>query len=125
MTQKILIVDDEAHLRYLVEQCLEDLEDEGVDLLQAKDGEEALECAKTEHPNLIFMDVMMPKLNGLDACRHIKKEWGMNCKVIILTAKGQILEECEKAEIGADHLMSKPFDPADLLNIAREALEMN
>ncbi|MCI0614505.1 response regulator, partial [bacterium] len=68
MNQKILIVDDEAHLRMLIEQTLEDLQDEGVELLTAGNGEEALETIKAEKPNLVFLDVMMPKMSGFDVC---------------------------------------------------------
>ena len=63
MSQKILIVDDEDHLRMLIEQTLEDLEDEGVELLTATNGEEALNLIIDEKPNLVFLDVMMPKMN--------------------------------------------------------------
>ena len=61
---KILIVDDEPHLRTLIQQTLEELEDEGVDLITATNGEEALETIQAEEPNLVFLDVMMPKKNG-------------------------------------------------------------
>ena len=61
---KILIVDDEPHLRTLIQQTLEELEDEGVDLITATNGEEALETIREEEPNLVFLDVMMPKKNG-------------------------------------------------------------
>ncbi|MHC5732917.1 MAG: response regulator, partial [Nostoc sp.] len=72
MTQKILIVDDEPNILILMEQALEALEDEGVELLTARNGEEALEIIKTEKPNLVFLDVMMPKMNGLKVCQIVK-----------------------------------------------------
>ena len=62
----ILIVDDEAHLRSLIQQTLEELEDEGVELLTASNGEEALETIQKVRPDLVFLDVMMPKLSGFD-----------------------------------------------------------
>ena len=74
MEQKLLIVDDEAHIRMLIEQTLEDLEDEGVELLFAENGEQALELIKKEEPNLVFLDVMMPKMNGMEVCYKVKKE---------------------------------------------------
>ena len=61
---KILIVDDEPHLRMLIQQTLEELEDEGVDLITATNGEEALETIREEEPNLVFLDVMMPNLTA-------------------------------------------------------------
>ena len=71
-TMKILIVDDEPHLRTLIQQTLEELEDEGVDLFTAGNGEEALETIRQEQPNLVFLDVMMPKKNGFDVCNAVK-----------------------------------------------------
>ena len=74
---KILIVDDEPHLRMLIQQTLEELEDDGVELLTAANGEEALETIREEQPNLVFLDVMMPKKNGFDVCHAVKKELGL------------------------------------------------
>ena len=65
MEQKILIVDDEAHIRMLIEQTLEELEDEGVEFLTAENGEIALDIIQKENPKLVFLDVMMPKMNGM------------------------------------------------------------
>ena len=88
MNQKILIVDDEDHLRMLIEQTLEELEDEGVELLTAANGEEALDLIIEEKPNLVFLDVMMPKMNGIEVCRKVKQELKLNdIFIIILTAK--------------------------------------
>ena len=75
MSEKtVLIVDDEAHIRMLIEQTLEDLEDEGVELLFAENGEEALNIIQQERPNLVFLDVMMPKMSGMEVCYKVKKE---------------------------------------------------
>ena len=74
MEQKILIVDDEAHIRMLIEQTLEELEDEGVEFFTAENGEDALEIIQEEKPQLVFLDVMMPKMNGMEVCRKVKKE---------------------------------------------------
>ena len=90
MSNKILIVDDEDHLRMLIEQALEELEDEGVDFFTASNGEEALNLIVDEKPDLVFLDVMMPKMNGLEVCRRVKLELKINgVSIIILTAKGQ------------------------------------
>src|SRR5688572_8295831 len=93
MTKKILIVDDEAHIRSLIEQTLEELEDEGVEFLTAENGEQALEIIQKENPQLVFLDVMMPKMNGMEVCRRVKKELAMeDVFIILLTAKGQELD---------------------------------
>jgi DNA-binding response OmpR family regulator len=123
MNQKILIVDDEAHLRMLIEQTLEDLEDEGVELLTAGNGEEALETIKAEKPNLVFLDVMMPKMSGFDVCHAVKNELGLKeVHIILLTAKGQEFDKQKGQEAGADLYMTKPFDPDALLAKAKEVL---
>jgi two-component system, OmpR family, alkaline phosphatase synthesis response regulator PhoP len=122
-TMKILIVDDEPHLRMLIQQTLEELEDDGVELLTAKDGEEALETIREEEPNLVFLDVMMPKKNGFDVCHAVKKELGLEgIHVILLTAKGQEFDRQRGIEVGADLYMTKPFDPDALLAKARSVL---
>ncbi len=123
MSQKILIVDDEAHLRMLIEQTLEDLQDEGVELLTASNGEEALEMIKAEKPNLVFLDVMMPKMSGFDVCHAVKKELQLaDIHIVLLTAKGQEFDKHKGLEVGADVYMTKPFDPDALLRKAKEVL---
>ena len=72
MSKKLLIVDDEPHIRLLLEQTLEELEDHDVEILTATNGLEALETIRSEKPNLVFLDVMMPKMNGYEVCQHIK-----------------------------------------------------
>jgi len=125
MSQKILIVDDEDHLRMLIEQTLEDLEDEGVELLTATNGEEALNLIIDEKPNLVFLDVMMPKMNGIEVCRKVKQELKINdVFIIILTAKGQELDKQKGKDVEADIYMTKPFDPDELLDKAREVLSL-
>jgi len=120
---KILIVDDEPHLRTLIQQALEELEDDGVDLLTADNGEEALETIREEQPNLVFLDVMMPKQNGFDVCNAVKKELGLgHIHVVLLTAKGQEFDRQRGQEVGADLYMTKPFDPDALLAQARSVL---
>ena len=119
MEQKLLIVDDEAHIRMLIEQTLEDLEDEGVELLFAENGEQALEIIQREQPNLVFLDVMMPKMNGMEVCHKVKKELNLkDVYIILLTAKGQEVDRQKGLEMGADRYMTKPFDPDEMLDIA-------
>jgi DNA-binding response OmpR family regulator len=125
MEKKILIVDDEAHIRMLIEQTLEELEDEGVEFLSAENGEQALELIVAEKPQLVFLDVMMPKLNGMEVCRRVKKELLLEkVFIVLLTAKGQELDRMKGQEVGADVYMTKPFDPEMILAKAREVLGM-
>lgn len=125
MGQKLLIVDDEAHIRMLIEQTLEDLEDEGVDLLFAENGEEALNLIKDEEPNLVFLDVMMPKMNGMEVCQIVKKELNLShVYIILLTAKGQEVDRQKGLDMGADRYMTKPFDPDEMLAVAEEILKV-
>jgi DNA-binding response OmpR family regulator len=120
---KILIVDDEAHLRMLIAQALEELEDEGVELLTAANGEEALEAIQAESPNLVFLDVMMPKLSGFDVCSRVKRTLRRNdVYIVLLTAKGQEFDKQKGQDVGADLYMTKPFDPEALLEKARSVL---
>ena len=119
----VLIVDDEQHIRLLIEQTLEELADEGVDLLTATDGEEALEVVRNQRPELIFLDVMMPKRSGFDVCREIRQGLGLtDTHIVLLTAKGQAVDRQQGLDAGADRYMTKPFDPDELLAVAREVL---
>ncbi len=123
MTKKLLIVDDEPHIRMLLEQTLEELEDEGVELLTAGNGEDALETIKRERPNLVFLDVMMPKMNGFDVCNAVKNELKLDdVYIIMLTAKGQEFDKQRGNEVGADIYMTKPFDPDEVLEKSQEIL---
>jgi DNA-binding response OmpR family regulator len=123
MEQKILIVDDEPHIRMLIEQTLEELEDEEVVFLTAENGEEALEIITNEKPQLVFLDVMMPKMNGMEVCRRVKKELSIDgVYIVLLTAKGQEVDRLRGQEVGADVYMTKPFDPEMILSKARSVL---
>jgi two-component system, OmpR family, alkaline phosphatase synthesis response regulator PhoP len=123
LPRSILIVDDEQHIRLLIEQALEDLEDEGIELRTAADGEEALEAVERHRPELIFLDIMMPKRNGFEVCRAIKREIGLRDSVVVmLTAKGQAYDREQGLAAGADQYITKPFDPDELLQTARTVL---
>ena len=122
----VLIVDDEQHIRLLIEQALEELEDDGVELLSAPDGEVALDVVRNQSPELVFLDVTMPRMNGFDACAVIKHELGLtDTFVCMLTAKGQAYDRERGLDSGADLFMTKPFDPDELLAIARRALGLD
>jgi len=123
MTKRILIVDDEPHLRALIHQTLEELEDEGVELITAQNGEEALAAIESQQPTLVFLDVMMPKLSGFDVCERAKHTLGLTgVYIVLLTAKGQEFDRQRGQDVGADLYMTKPFDPDALLMKAREVL---
>ena len=126
MQKKILIVDDEAHIRTLIQQTLEELEEEeDVEIITAADGEEALQLIVEESPNLVFLDVMMPKMNGMDVCNKVKNVLKLEAVfIILLTAKGQELDKQQGVEVGANLYLTKPFDPDLLLNKAREVLDI-
>jgi DNA-binding response OmpR family regulator len=123
MAKKILIVDDEAHIRMLIEQTLEELEDDGVEFLTAENGQDALEIISEEKPQLVFLDVMMPKMNGMEVCRKVKQELALSdVYIVLLTAKGQEIDRLKGQEVGADVYMTKPFNPETILTKARTVL---
>ena len=123
MERKILIVDDEPHIRLLLEQTLEDLEDEGVELLIAANGEDALVMIKEQKPELVFLDVMMPNMNGFEVCDRVKNELGLSeIYIIMLTAKGQEFDKQQGEKVGANLYMTKPFDPDEVFEKSMEVL---
>lgn len=119
--KRLLVVDDEVFIRMLLLQALEDLEDADVELLSAANGREGVRLALQEKPDLVFLDVMMPYLNGYEACRKIK-ESNPATYVILLTAKGQALDKEEGKAAGADEFITKPFDPDYILKRSAEIL---
>lgn len=120
---KILIVDDEPFIRILLEQTLEELEEEGVELITTDNGATALEIIRTESPELVFLDVMMPKINGFDVCNEVKNVLGLtDIYIVLLTAKGQEFDKQKGADVSADIYMTKPFNPDDILAKARSVL---
>lgn len=127
MEKKVLIVDDEPNILILMEQALEKLEDDyNVELLLAKNGVEALELVKAEKPDLIFLDVMMPKMSGLEVCHAVKQELAYpNIYIIMLTAKGQEFDKQSGIAVGADLYMTKPFRPREVLARAKEVLGLD
>jgi DNA-binding response OmpR family regulator len=123
MPKKILIVDDEPRIRLLLEQTLEDFAEVGVEILSASNGREALEVIRTERPDLVYLDAMMPAMNGYDVCKQVKHELALrNVYIVMLTAKGQEADKKKGAEVGADTYMTKPFDPDAIVVKTTEVL---
>lgn len=118
-SKKVLIVDDEAHIRLLLEQTLEELDDAGVEILCASNGEEALRYIRSERPDLVLLDVMMPIMSGFDVCKAVKADPTLaGTFILMLTAKGQEFDRITGQEVGADLYMTKPFDPDEVLSRA-------
>ncbi|MEW6087203.1 MAG: response regulator [bacterium] len=112
----ILIVDDEPYIRSLLEETLEEIGDKGVDIFIAENGEKGLELALAQKPNLIFLDVMMPRMNGYEMCEALKKKHNlMDVHVIMLTAKGQEIDRQKGVDCGANEYITKPFDPDEIV----------
>lgn len=123
MEKCVLIVDDEPHIRMLLEQTLEDLEDEGVELLQAVNGQEALDIIQAREPQLVFLDVMMPLMTGIEVCHTVKQKLGLaDVYIVLLTAKGQEMDRQQGLDAGANQYMTKPFDPDAIFGIAQEVI---
>ena len=121
--KKILIVDDEPNILILMEQILEELEDDDVLLLTAEDGKQALEIINKEEPDLVFLDIMMPYLSGIEVCQTVKNHDHLsNIYIILLTARGQSFDEQNGMRAGADLYMTKPFRPKDVLRKSKEIL---
>lgn len=116
----VLIVDDEPPIVELVRFTLED---EHVRVVEAADGLEALEVACAELPDLIFLDVQMPRLNGLEVCRRLRLEPGLaKTRIVMLTAAGQAEDLARGRAAGADIYLTKPFSPLRLLTLVQSLL---
>ena len=121
MKRRVLLADDDAGLRRLIGTTLGT---ENFDLLQAVDGEEALRIARQQRPELVLLDVNMPKLDGFEVCRHLKSEPETSgIKVVMLTARTADADRARGREAGADEYFIKPFSPVQLLNKVYALLE--
>lgn len=117
---KILIADDEDALRLL---AYETLIEDGVEIIQAVDGVQALIMARQEMPKLILLDVAMPGLTGFEVCEKLKADPSTRSIVIVmLTAHGQTSDRERAALVGADHFMTKPFSPVQLLKLVSQII---
>ncbi len=117
MARKVLVVDDEptlvAALRY-------NLEREGFQVLEAGDGESALHLARSQSPDLVILDVLLPGLDGFEVCRRLRRESAV--PIIMLTAKGEEMDRVVGLELGADDYVPKPFSMRELLARVRALL---
>jgi two-component system, OmpR family, alkaline phosphatase synthesis response regulator PhoP len=115
---KVLIVDDEDFFRALVATGFER---EGFAVLQAENGEDAVKIASTELPELILLDIVMPRLLGFEVCQMLRKdERFTNTAIIIMSAKSYKPDMDKATELGADAYIVKPFDFSDLMTLVRE-----
>ncbi len=115
--EKILVVEDDRNLQDTLKY---NLAKEGYSVSAASDGDEALEAARREKPDLIILDVMLPKLSGFEVCRILRKE--TTTPILMLTAKADEVDKIVGLEIGADDYMTKPFSLRELLARTRAML---
>ncbi|MBZ0297631.1 MAG: response regulator [Anaerolineae bacterium] len=112
---KVLIVDDEEMTRVLLSHMLERANLWPQEILMAEDGQQALSIAVEERPDLILLDLLLPKLNGYDVCREIRAMSDYDPYIIILTARGHNTDRRQSKELGANSFMTKPFSPSHLI----------
>ena len=117
----ILVADDESHILHVVSLKLKNA---GYRVLTARDGQEALEMAQQEKPDLLITDYHMPQLSGIELCRKLKQDPATtNIPAIMLTARGYSLEPADTEQSGILRMLSKPFSPRHLLTTVNEVLE--
>jgi CheY-like chemotaxis protein len=116
MSRGVLVVDDDPFIRKLIATTLEDVAE--FELHEAADGLEAIEVARREQPTIVFLDVDMPGLDGIDACRRLREEPATReTTIVMLTAAHGDSVERRAEEAGADLFLTKPFSPLDLLRL--------
>lgn len=126
MSKTVVVVEDEAHIRKLLLQVLEELEDEhSVKVLSAGNGAEGLEMIRQTKPDLVFLDIMMPLMNGYEVCQAVTSDQSLTgVTIILLTAKGQEVDRRQGFDAGATLYMTKPFDPDEVLRTAARVLNL-
>ena len=116
----ILVADDESHILHVVSLKLRNA---GFRVLTARDGQEALEMAQQNHPDLLITDYHMPQLSGIELCQKLKQDPATaNIPAIMLTARGYHLEPADTEQSGILRMLSKPFSPRQLLSTVEEVL---
>ena len=120
MSHKVLVCDDEP---FILKALTFIVKKEGHTVLEARNGEEALDAIRTQRPSLVFLDVMMPKKNGYEVLEEVRKDPAVKGTfIILLTAKGQDSDREKGLALGANEFMTKPFSPALILTRMREIL---
>jgi two-component system chemotaxis response regulator CheY len=115
-TRTILIVDDDESIRRLIATTLEDVS--GYRMSEAGDGEEAMLRAREVRPSIVFLDIDMPRLDGIEACRRMKSEPSTaDATIVMLTGDSEQEAELEARRAGADLFLTKPFSPLHLLRL--------
>jgi CheY-like chemotaxis protein len=115
----VLIVDDDPFIRKLIVTTLEGVSE--FDLHEARDGVEAVEVARRQAPRLVFLDIDMPRMDGIEACRLMRGDAGMNgARIVMLTATAEDSARVRAKEAGADYFLTKPFSPLELLRLVSE-----
>ena len=116
MNRTILIVDDDESIRRLIATTLEDVS--GYRMSEAGDGEEAVRRARVVQPSIVFLDIDMPRLNGIETCRRLKSEPATaDATIVMLTGDSEQEAELEARRAGADLFLTKPFSPLHLLRL--------
>jgi len=116
MSPTVLIVDDDPFIRKLIATTLEDIA--GFELVEAADGVEAVTVARREPPQVVFLDIDMPKMDGFEACRRMRADPATaNATIVMLTAASGGASERQAEEAGADLFLTKPFSPLELLHL--------
>jgi len=119
-TTRVLVVDDEP---FICRSLSFVLRKEKFEVFEARNGEEALEAVRAHRPHLVFLDVMMPKINGFEVTARIKADPELkDTKIILLTAKGQDCDRVTGEGAGADRYLTKPFSPSKILHEVRDIL---
>jgi DNA-binding response OmpR family regulator len=120
LPKRVLVCDDEP---YIVESVSYVVRKAGYEISSAEDGEASLAAARDGKPDLIFLDIMMPKLSGYEVCRRLKQDPATRgIYIIMLTARGQQEDEQKALELGADEFMTKPFSPRKMRDKLKELL---
>ena len=123
MNKKILIVDDEPNILISLEFLMRR---EGFEILVARDGEEALQSIRAHRPDLVLLDIMMPRINGFEVCRQVRADPALSgTRIVMLSAKGRPAQIAEGLALGADGYITKPFSTRNLVAQVKSLLGLD
>jgi two-component system alkaline phosphatase synthesis response regulator PhoP len=123
MNKKILIVDDEPNIVISLEFLMRR---EGFEILVARDGEEALQSIRAQRPDLVLLDIMMPRINGFEVCRQVRADPALSgTRIVMLSAKGRPAQIAEGLALGADGYITKPFSTRNLVAQVKSLLGLD